>query len=64
MHAHQIPEHHLERTADVVRLARAATPGTRAVDIKDQMTIMHPEASERDIIVSMEYAARMLDTRE
>lgn len=60
MNAQQIPDRHLEMTADVVRLARAADGTTRAADIRDGIARAYPEASDDDIRMSLGYAARML----
>lgn len=60
MNAYQIPGDHLELTADVVRLARAARHETRGADILAEMQARHPERSERDIRISMGYAAELL----
>ena len=60
VHAHQIPDDHLEMTADVVRLARAATPATKGADILDSMRRLYPEEDEARIKRAIGYAASML----
>lgn len=50
----------IEVVADVVRLARAAVPGTRAQTILDRTRIMHPGIEETRIRAACGKAADLL----
>lgn len=60
MNASQIPDRYVEMTADVVRLARAAGPTTRAEDIVRELKGMHPDQNDEDVRKAVGYAARAL----
>tara|TARA_B100000378_G_scaffold240270_1_gene208493 strand:- start:528 stop:734 length:207 start_codon:yes stop_codon:yes gene_type:complete len=50
----------IEVVADVVRMARAAVPGTRAQTILDRTMTMHPEIGEERIRRACGKAADLL----
>lgn len=58
--ARQIPDDYVEMTADVVRMARAAEPGTKADAIIERMKRQYPERTLEDIKKSVGYAAALL----
>lgn len=60
INAQEVPEEDLEITADVVRLARATAPGTRAEALRLQVEAMYPEANETQVRRCFGYAARLL----
>ena len=60
MNASQIPDQYVEMAADVVRLARAASPATRAEDIVRDLKTMYPDRDEEDVRKAVSYAACVL----